>query len=98
MTQEQARTINLDGESYDLDQFTPGVQQAVAIYNKFTAQLQDQQLEVMKTQAALQQVGQQITDAVKKELADKAEADAATTDVEAKPVTNGAAGEPVMAE
>ena len=88
MTQEQARTINLDGESYDLDQFSPGVQQAVAIYNKFTVQLQDQQLEVMKTQAALQQVGQQITEAVKKELEDKAasQPDDAPTDVEAKPV------------
>lgn len=95
---EQARTINIDGETYNLDEFSPGVQQAVAIYNKFQDQLQDQQLEVMKTQAALQQVGQQITEAVKKELADKAAASQETTDVEAKPVTNGAAGEPVMAD
>ena len=68
---DQPKTINLDGTSYDVDQFTPGVQQAVFIYNKFSAQLQEQQLEVMKTQAALQQVGQQITEAVKKELAEK---------------------------
>lgn len=68
---EQPHTINLDGISYDIAQFSRGVQQAVIIYNKFAAQLQDQQLEVMKTQAALQQVGQQITEAVKKELEDK---------------------------
>lgn len=68
---EYPHTINLDGISYDVAQFSRGVQQAVIIYNKFTAQLQDQQLEVMKTQAALQQVGQQITDAVKKELDEK---------------------------
>jgi hypothetical protein len=68
---EQPRTINLDGISYDVSQFSQGVQQAVAIYNKFNGQLQDQQLEVMKTQAAIQQVGAQITEAVKKELAEK---------------------------
>jgi len=68
---QQPRTINLDGVSYEVDQFSPGVQQAVSIYNRFALQLQDQQLEVMKTQAALQQVGNQITEAVKKELAEK---------------------------
>jgi hypothetical protein len=68
---EQAKTLTLDGQSYEIDQFSQGVQQAVFIYNKFSAQLQEQQLEVMKTQAALQQVGQQITDAVKAELAAK---------------------------
>lgn len=98
---EQPKTINLDGTQYDIDQFSPGVQQAVFIYNKFAAQLQDQQLEVMKTQAAIQQVGQQITEAVQKELAEK-EAEKAETegvqDVESTPVTNGAAGEPHMAE
>jgi len=93
---EQPRTINLDGTSYDIDQFSPGVQQAVFIYNKFSAQLQDQQLEVMKTQAALQQVGQQITEAVQKELAEK-EAEAAETGTSEAKVSNGAAGEPHMA-
>lgn len=68
---EHPHTINIDGNSYDVTQFSRAVQQAVMIYNKFSAQLQDQQLEVMKTQAALQQVGQQITEAVKKELEDK---------------------------
>lgn len=68
---EAPRTINLDGQTYNVDQFSQGVQQAVAIYNKFSVQLQDQQLEVMKTQAALQQVGTQITEAVKAELAEK---------------------------
>jgi len=98
---DQPKTINLDGQQYDIDQFSPGVQQAVFIYNKFAAQLQDQQLEVMKTQAAIQQVGQQITEAVQKELAEKAAEEAEATgtqDVDSTPVTNGAAGEPHMAE
>ena len=90
---EQPRTINLDGISYDVTQFTPGVQQAVMIYNKFASQLQDQQLEVMKTQAAMQQVGQQITEAVKSEL----EAKKSAND-EAAEKPNGSAGEPEMAD
>ena len=93
---EQPRTINLDGVSYDVEQFSQGVQQAVLIYNRFAAQLQDQQLEVMKTQAALQQVGQQITEAVKKELdTQKSES---KDDAAEEHVGNGAGGEPAMAD
>ena len=65
---EQPKTINIDGQTYEVEQFSAGVQQAVFIYNTFNADLQRQQLEVMKTQAALQQVGQQITETVKQEL------------------------------
>lgn len=65
------QTINLDGQAYELAQFSQGVQQAAAIYHKFSEQLQDQQLEVMKTQAAMQQVAMQLTETVKRELAEK---------------------------
>lgn len=91
MEQNQPKTINLDGVSHDLATFSDGVQQAVFIYNKFSADLQDQQLEVMKTQAALQQVGQQITEAVKAELAEKEDTKDAVEDVEAKSVDGDAA-------
>jgi hypothetical protein len=67
---DQARTITLDGISYDVAQFSEGVQQAVTIYNTFSTDLQKAQLEVIKTQAALQSIGAQITSAVKKELED----------------------------
>jgi hypothetical protein len=80
---EQTRSITVDGIGYDIGQFSQGVQQAVGIYNSFQADLNKAQLEVIKTQAALQSVGAQIGEAVKKELAEKAaaakaEADAAT--------------------
>ena len=71
---DQARTITLDGVQYAVEQFSPGVVQAVDIYNTFAADLQKSQLEVLKAQAAMQTVGQQITAAVKKELAEKAAA------------------------
>jgi hypothetical protein len=76
---EQARTITLDGISYAVDQFSQGVQQAIGIYNAINAQLQTEQLAVIKSQAAMQSIGNQITEAVKKELADKAAAAAEGT-------------------
>jgi hypothetical protein len=70
----QAPSITLDGVSYTLDQFSPAVVQAVNVYNLLNADLQKEQLAVIKTQAALQNIGSQISEAVKKELADKAAA------------------------
>lgn len=71
---DQTRSITVDGISYDLAQFSDAVKQAVAVYNKFQADLQAAQLEVIKSQSAMQTIGTQIADAVKKELADKAAA------------------------
>lgn len=67
----EARTITLDGISYDVAQFSEGVQQAVGIYNTFAAQLQAEQLAVLKTQSAMQGLGAQISAAVRKELDEK---------------------------
>ena len=71
---EQNRTITLDGVTHDLTKFSLGVQNAVAVYNTFNTELQKEQLAVMKTQAALQSIGAQIAEAVKKELAEAAPA------------------------
>jgi len=79
---DQARSITVDGISYDVAQFSPEVQQAVGIYNTFSADLQKAQLDVIKCQAALQNVGSQISAAVKAELEKKA-ADAAAATPEA---------------
>jgi hypothetical protein len=65
------RTITLDGISYDVAQFSEGVQQAIGIYNTFQAQLTAEQLAVLKTQSAMQGLGAQIATAVKKELDEK---------------------------
>lgn len=67
----EPRTITLDGISYDVAQFSEGVQQAVTIYHTFNSQLQAEQLAVLKTQSAMQGLGAQITAAVKKELEEK---------------------------
>lgn len=82
---EQARTITLDGISYDVAQFSEQVQSAVGIYNTFSTQLQAEQIAVLKTQSAMQGLGAQIAQAVRKELDEKkAAAEAAV--VEAEPV------------
>lgn len=83
--EHQPKTITIDGQAYEVEQFSEGIQQAIYIYNTFNAQLQGQQLEVMKTQAALQTVGQQITDAVKAELV-KSQASDEKDDVVADPI------------
>jgi hypothetical protein len=77
---EQTKTITLDGVSYNVADFSQGIQSAIVIYNSFQADLQKEQLAAMKTQAALQSVGNQIAEAVKKELADKAAVDASVDD------------------
>ncbi len=68
---EQARTITIDGVTHAVEQFSAGVQNAVGIFNSINADLQREQLAVLKTQAALQSIGSQIGEAVKKELAEK---------------------------
>lgn len=84
---EQTKTISLDGATYEVSQFSMPIQNAVDIYNSINADLQKEQIAVLKTQAALQTIGAQIGNAVKKELAEKAEAEVAQpVAVEAAPV------------
>lgn len=77
------QTITLDGVQYPLDQFSQQVVQAVGIYNGFSADLHKEQLAVIKTQAALQHLGNQIAEAVKKELAAKEAANDTPAEVQA---------------
>lgn len=72
--ENKSGSVTVDNISYDVAQFSPEVQQAVSIYNAFQADLQKAQLEVIKVQAAIQNVGQQLTAAIKTELEKKAAA------------------------
>lgn len=65
---EASNTLTLDGVSHEVSKFSTQVQQAVGIYNAFNAELQKEQLAVLKTQSALQALGAQIAQAVRKEL------------------------------
>lgn len=69
----QTKTITLDDVQYDLNEFSHAVQHLVAIHNKFSADLQDAQLEVIKNQAALKAAGDQLLEQVKIELLEKQE-------------------------
>ena len=84
---DQARSITVDGISYDTAQFSPEVQQAVGIYNAIALDLQKSQLEAIKCQAALQTVGNQISAAVKTELEKKAANAAAPVAADVAPKT-----------
>lgn len=78
------RTITLDNIKYSVDQFSDDVKHLVFIHNKFTGQLQDAQLEVMKIQAALNQVSEQLSQQMRTELAEKAKPDYVDESVEDK--------------
>lgn len=73
---DKKNTITLDDNTYDVESFSQGIQHAVAIYNSINADLQKAQIDVIRNQAALQTIAAQLTEAVKKELAEKAEAKA----------------------
>lgn len=80
-----SRTLTLDGATYDVASFSQQVQAAVSVYNTFQADLQREQLAVVKTQNALQAIGAQLTAAVKAEL----EAKKATESADDEPVAEG---------
>lgn len=73
-------TLTLDGVTYNVTEFSQQIQSAVTVYNTFNAELQKEQLAAMKTQAALQTIGAQISEAVRKELAAKAAASTVPAD------------------
>lgn len=77
------KTITLDGISYDVAQFSDAVRQAVDVYNAFAADLQREQMAVVKTQSAMQGLGAQIAAAVRKELEEKKAAAAPSAEAEA---------------
>lgn len=66
--EQAAQTLTIDGVNHEVTNFSPAIQQAVGIYNTFQADLQKAQMEVVKVQAALQSIGNQISEAVKAEL------------------------------
>lgn len=59
--------LTLDGVQYEVDKFGPVLQQAITVYNRFTADLKEQELEVFKTKSALAHLSSQIAGAVKEE-------------------------------
>ena len=66
--EQAAQTLTIDGVNHEVTNFSPAIQQAVGIYNTFQADLQKAQMEVVKVQAAVQSIGNQISEAVKAEL------------------------------
>lgn len=71
---EAPTTFTLDGISYDVTQFSPGVQQAIGIYHKINMDLAAERLAVLKSESALQLIGKQIADAANRELEEKKKA------------------------
>ena len=66
--QRSGRTVTLDGTTYDADRFSQEVQSALAALSAWEAQHAHQQLEAMKTHAAIEQLSRQVAEAMKAEL------------------------------
>jgi hypothetical protein len=59
-------TVTIDGITYNTSDFSEDIQRAIQIYNSIQADFAKEQLAVIKSQAALQAIGTQISEAVKK--------------------------------
>jgi len=68
-----SENITIDGVSYGTEQFSTEVKQAISIYSTISSDLQKAQLEVIKCQSAMQSIGEQVTKAIKAELATQTE-------------------------
>lgn len=66
---DQLKTIIIDGQEYDLSMFSPRVQRLTQIIIMWEKQLQEQRLEIAKTEAALREANREITGFIKEELA-----------------------------
>ncbi len=73
MEQPAPQTITFDDKAYDVTRFSAGVQNAIAMYNQFSAELAREQMAVVKTQAAMQTLQAQLAGAVRKELVEQGE-------------------------
>lgn len=62
------QSLTLNGISYSINQFSPQVQQLTNFYNSLIADQATETYALMKTQAAIAQVHNQITEIVKDEL------------------------------
>lgn len=66
--EDQLKTIFIDGQEYDLSMFSQQVQRLTQIILIWEKELQEQRLEVAKTEAALREANREITELVKKEM------------------------------
>ena len=66
--EDQLKTIFIDGQEYYLSMFSQQVQRLTQIILIWEKELQEQRLEVAKTEAALREANREITELVKKEM------------------------------
>ena len=80
----EVKNLNFDGVEYPVTDFSEQVQNLVNINMKWQEDLIRERLAFTKTEAAIQALNKELSEAVGKELAEKAEAASDVTDVEVK--------------
>lgn len=64
----QINTITIDGKEYPLTDFSQQVQTLVGIHSKWSSELQEQRLDVAKTEAALRNLDAELSKLVASEI------------------------------
>ena len=80
----EVKNLNFDGKEYPVTDFSENVQNLVNIHAKWQEDMIRERLALTKTEAALGALSKELSEAVGKELAEKAEPTADVEDVEAK--------------
>lgn len=71
MSTPESTLLTIDGVSYELAAFSDEVKNAMAVFESFAKDLQQEELKVLKTRSAMDHIRLQIVTQVKKEVDDK---------------------------
>lgn len=71
MSTPESTLLTIDGISYELSAFSDEIKNAMAVFESFAKDLQQEELKVLKTRSAMDHIRLQIVTQVKKEVDDK---------------------------
>lgn len=71
MSTPESTLLTIDGVSYELAAFSDEIKNAMAVFESFAKDLQQEELKVLKTRSAMDHIRLQIVTQVKKEVDDK---------------------------
>lgn len=71
MSTQQSTLLTVDGVSYEMAAFSDEIKNAMAVFETFAKDLQQEELKALKTRSAMDHIRMQIVTQVKKEVEDK---------------------------
>lgn len=71
MSSPESTLLTVDGISYEMASFSDEVRNAMAVFETFAKDLQQEELKALKTRSAMDHIRMQIVTQVKKEVEEK---------------------------